>query len=136
CALHRRWIGAKRCERPCATDCALPLSWTLRALSPIWRPDIGRCGWNGVAKRNRKKQLLRPSRVKMPGRLSENARSRQAADDLIARGNEVEDRGDVEAALEIYRRALTTARAYPRAHLNVGNAIRRLDRLDEAAAAF
>ena len=58
------------------------------------------------------------------------------ADDLLAAGNQLEDRREFEAALEVYRHALTVSPTYARAHLNIGNALRNLDRLDEAATAF
>jgi len=57
------------------------------------------------------------------------------ADRLIAEGHPIEDRGDFEAALVLYRRAADAAPGYGRAHMNVGNALQRLDRIDEALAA-
>ena len=59
----------------------------------------------------------------------------EAADRLIAEGHPIEDRGDFEEALALYRRAAEVAPGYVRAHMNVGNALQRLDRLDEALAA-
>jgi predicted O-linked N-acetylglucosamine transferase (SPINDLY family) len=56
-----------------------------------------------------------------------------ALDALIAEGNSREDDGDVDGALELYLRAASmTDPSYWRACLNVGNALRRLDRLPEA----
>ena len=59
----------------------------------------------------------------------------EAADRLIAEGHPNEDRGDFAAALALYRKAAEAAPGYARAHMNVGNALQRLDRLDEALAA-
>jgi len=58
-----------------------------------------------------------------------------ASDSLVRLGNELEDSGKVEAALEQYRRAAELAPARPRPHMNIGNALRRLGRRDEALAA-
>ncbi len=60
----------------------------------------------------------------------------EQADLLIAEGNALEDKGEFRAALDCYRRAATMAPVYPRAHLNIGNALRRLNRDDDAIAAF
>jgi predicted O-linked N-acetylglucosamine transferase (SPINDLY family) len=59
----------------------------------------------------------------------------EEADRLIAEGNGVEDRGNFEGALALYRKAADAAPAYVRAHMNIGNALQRLDRLTEAVAA-
>lgn len=59
----------------------------------------------------------------------------EAADRLIAQGHPIEDRGDFEGALGFYLRAVEAAPGYARAHMNVGNALQRLDRPDEALAA-
>jgi len=61
--------------------------------------------------------------------------STQLAEQLIAQGNAREDAGELDAALDRYREALSIAPDYARAHLNVGNALRQLGRLDEAIAA-
>jgi protein O-GlcNAc transferase len=74
--------------------------------------------------------------VKPPNARLEPSQPRSAADDLLANGNQFEDRREFEAALDVYRRAVATAPTYARAYLNVGNALRKLDRLDEAATAF
>src|SRR5947207_2249283 len=107
----------------------------LHALSPISRPDIARCGLNGVGS-NKKEQLSHSSIVKTPGLLAEHVESRASADDLISCGNDREDRDDVETALGFYRRALAVDPSYARAHLNIGNALRKLDRPTDAVAAF
>ncbi|MHB8493293.1 MAG: O-linked N-acetylglucosamine transferase, SPINDLY family protein [Casimicrobiaceae bacterium] len=59
----------------------------------------------------------------------------EKADRLIAEGHPIEDRGDFEGALALYRKAAEIAPGYVRAHMNVGNALQRLDRIDEAVAA-
>lgn len=53
-------------------------------------------------------------------------------DSLISAGQELEDRGDFEAALECYQRAVREAPESPRALLNVGNALQRLGRFDDS----
>ncbi len=58
------------------------------------------------------------------------------ADNLIARGNVLEDRGDVDGALKLYREAASAAPRHSRAHMNVGNALTRLERPDEALASY
>jgi protein O-GlcNAc transferase len=60
----------------------------------------------------------------------------EQADQAIAAGHQQEDRGSHEAALSSYRRAAQIAPQYPRAHLNIGNALRNLHRYEEAASAF
>src|SRR5439155_20403479 len=57
------------------------------------------------------------------------------ADRLIEQGNVFEDRGDIPTALDCYRDAVIVAPNYARAHMNVGNAFRKLNLLDEASAA-
>ena len=57
------------------------------------------------------------------------------ADRLIAQGNAMEDAGDIEVALNCYRDAAAIAPTYARAHMNVGNALRTLNRIDEAVLA-
>ena len=74
--------------------------------------------------------------MKTPRLLAEHVESRASADDLIACGNDREDRDDVETALGFYRRALAVDPSYARAHLNIGNALRKLDRPTDAVAAF
>jgi predicted O-linked N-acetylglucosamine transferase (SPINDLY family) len=58
------------------------------------------------------------------------------ADRLIADGNALEDRGLNEAARARYEEAVELAPDYPRARMNLGNALRKLERPDEAAQAF
>jgi predicted O-linked N-acetylglucosamine transferase (SPINDLY family) len=58
------------------------------------------------------------------------------AERAIANGHQREDRGAHEEALACYRAAINAAPNFPRAHLNVGNALRNLRRYDEALAAF
>ncbi len=43
-----------------------------------------------------------------------------AADALVAQGNEQEDRGNLEQAEALYRRAIAAAPGHPRTHLNLG----------------
>jgi predicted O-linked N-acetylglucosamine transferase (SPINDLY family) len=59
----------------------------------------------------------------------------EQADRLIAAGQMLEDYSEFEAALQQYRDGLAAAPSYPRAHMNVGNALVRLNRYDEAVAA-
>ncbi len=61
--------------------------------------------------------------------------STQLADQLIAQGNTREDAGEIDAALDRYLEAASVAPDHARAHLNVGNALRLLARLQEAVAA-
>ena len=58
------------------------------------------------------------------------------ADQAIGRGNALEDRGEFAAALDCYREAVAAAPQHPRAHLNVGNALRQLHLDGEAARAY
>jgi protein O-GlcNAc transferase len=66
-------------------------------------------------------------------------RAGETADDtaverFIEAGHGLEDAGDFDGALREYRRALAQAPNLPRTHMNVGNALRRLERWDEAIA--
>jgi tetratricopeptide (TPR) repeat protein len=56
-------------------------------------------------------------------------------DRLIAAGHELEDRGEFEAALECYPKAVAMVPDSPRAHMNVGNALQHLERRDAAIEA-
>ena len=56
------------------------------------------------------------------------------ADRLIEAGHPLEDAGDFEGALALYRTAIATAPAYARAHMNAGNALQKLERWEEAIA--
>lgn len=67
-----------------------------------------------------------------PATIAESA----VLDALIARGNELEDHGEVEAALRLYEQALGSDEAFWRAHMNRGNALRKLGRIDAAIRAY
>lgn len=54
------------------------------------------------------------------------------ADKFIFRGNQMEDQGNFEEALENYRKAIQVNPDYPRAYLNIGNAFLALDLTEEA----
>lgn len=54
---------------------------------------------------------------------------------IVDLGNELEARGDFEAALARYREAAAAAPNYPRAYVNIGNALQRQGKLDEAVGA-
>jgi predicted O-linked N-acetylglucosamine transferase (SPINDLY family) len=54
---------------------------------------------------------------------------------LIEEGPRLEDQGSVDLALDCYRDAVAAAPDAPRAHMNVANALQRLDRLEEALSA-
>ncbi|HEV2686279.1 MAG TPA: tetratricopeptide repeat protein, partial [Actinomycetota bacterium] len=60
----------------------------------------------------------------------------ERADAAIAEGHSLEDEGLLSDALDRYREALVIAPTYPRALLNVGNALRLLHRHAEAETAF
>jgi len=64
------------------------------------------------------------------------AREDLLADALIERGNQLEDGGEAEAALRLYRQAAEQSPQYARAQINIGNALRALDRADEARVAY
>ncbi|HZP12732.1 MAG TPA: tetratricopeptide repeat protein [Nevskiaceae bacterium] len=64
------------------------------------------------------------------------AREDFIGDALIERGNQLEDGGEVEAALRLYKQAAEQSPHYARAQINIGNALRALDRADEARAAY
>ena len=54
---------------------------------------------------------------------------------LIEAGQRFEDQGSLELALDCYRDAAAAAPNSPRAHMNVANALQRLNRLEEALSA-
>ena len=54
----------------------------------------------------------------------------------VANGNALEDRGEDDRALAVYRQAVAIAPTYPRGHMNIGNVLRKLDRPDEAVEAY
>jgi protein O-GlcNAc transferase len=62
--------------------------------------------------------------------------SRAEAEAWISRGQALEDRGELDGALDCYRQAALCTPEFPRAHLNIGNALRGMHRTDEARAAF
>jgi predicted O-linked N-acetylglucosamine transferase (SPINDLY family) len=59
-----------------------------------------------------------------------------AADALIREGHTLEDAGEIVAALAKYETAQAAAPTYPRAPLNVGNALRKLGLRADAVKAF
>jgi protein O-GlcNAc transferase len=61
--------------------------------------------------------------------------SREGADERIARGQQLEDALDFAGAERCFREAIALAPSYPRAHLNLGNALHKQSRLGEAVAA-
>ncbi|HEX6795339.1 MAG TPA: tetratricopeptide repeat protein, partial [Casimicrobiaceae bacterium] len=60
----------------------------------------------------------------------------QKADHLIQLGQPLEDRGELEEALELYRRAVDAAPNYSRAYMNAGHALIALKRWSEAEPAY
>src|SRR4051812_41723979 len=63
------------------------------------------------------------------------AAPQQAADEQVSRGQAAEDAGDFILAETLFRRAAEIAPAYPRAWLNLGNALHKQKRLEEAVEA-
>ena len=63
-------------------------------------------------------------------------KARAASEECIARGQELEDRGDLDGAEARFREAVAAAPDYPRASLNLGNALQKQGRLEEAAGAY
>jgi protein O-GlcNAc transferase len=61
---------------------------------------------------------------------------KEAADAQIARGNALEDAGELAAALACYREALLCAPTYAKAYMNVGNALQKSGRFAEAILAM
>lgn len=57
---------------------------------------------------------------------------RRSLDDLLVRGNHLEDSGDLTGALRLYQQAADAQPPYWRAFLNLGNALRKQDLLDRA----
>lgn len=66
---------------------------------------------------------------------AQGAPARERADAEIARGQQLEDAGDLRGAEAAFRAAVAADPAYPRAHLNLGNALQKQRRLAEAEAA-
>jgi protein O-GlcNAc transferase len=62
--------------------------------------------------------------------------SSETVDELIEKGNQLEDAGDGDSALKLYERAITIAPDSSRAHLNAGNALRLLGRSDDAVVEY
>ena len=60
----------------------------------------------------------------------------QEADRFIQLGQPIEDRGEIEEALELYRRAVSAAPSYSRPYMNAGHALIELKRWREAEAAY
>lgn len=60
----------------------------------------------------------------------------QGADELIARGNTLEDRGEIDGARVCYEAAIAVAPTYPRAWVNLSNALVLLGKTSEAIAAL
>ena len=67
---------------------------------------------------------------------AQDAPAAAEADRLIAQGNRLEDDGEFEGALRLYREALRAKPDYAKAHLNIGNALRAWGRTEEAASAL
>lgn len=57
-------------------------------------------------------------------------------DSLIARGNQLEDAGQLDEAREIYERAVSLAPKAPQGHLNLGNALLLAGQFEEAADCY
>ena len=72
----------------------------------------------------------------MVGTPPDGAKSVAEAEEWISRGQKLEDRGELDGALDCYRQAARCAPDYSRVHLNIGNALRTMHRTDEARAAF
>ncbi len=68
--------------------------------------------------------------------LGGSEKRRAASDERIVRGQELEDRGDLDRAEALFREALDLAPDYPRASLNLGNALAKQGRLEEAVGAY
>ena len=58
------------------------------------------------------------------------------ADDLIQKGNECEDRGDLVAAVTYYEAALNRSPGYAKAHVNLGNGYLAMGRTNDAVRSF
>jgi predicted O-linked N-acetylglucosamine transferase (SPINDLY family)/2-polyprenyl-3-methyl-5-hydroxy-6-metoxy-1,4-benzoquinol methylase len=57
------------------------------------------------------------------------------AEELIVKGNSLEDKGDFGSALELYRQATALAPDFARAWVNTGNALQLLGHIDQAIVA-
>lgn len=67
---------------------------------------------------------------------SQPGESKETVDELIKKGNQLEDGGDAESALTNYEQALAIEPESWRAHLNAGNALRLLGRSEEAVVRY
>ena len=65
---------------------------------------------------------------------AQGAPSRERADAEVARGQQLEDAGDLQGAEAAFRAAVAAAPDYPRAYLNLGNALQKQRRLADAEA--
>jgi predicted O-linked N-acetylglucosamine transferase (SPINDLY family) len=65
-----------------------------------------------------------------------DAKQLQASQDLIRQGNELEDRGDVAEALELYQRAVGFTPSLGDAHFNFANALSMLGRMAGAVSSY
>ena len=79
--------------------------------------------------------LLRKWRRTPPARSDEPKPARGDADRLIERGQQLEDAGNAERALELYQAAAVRAPDYARAQMNVAHALEELRRWDDAEIA-
>jgi Tfp pilus assembly protein PilF len=81
-------------------------------------------------------RILFPKLVKKSSRdCAQDVEVLEASERLIRLGNELEDTGRIEAALERYREAARLTPTEPRPYMNIGNALRRLARPHEALVA-
>jgi len=76
--------------------------------------------------------ILLRRQVSVPSGVPSAQRPGRSCDELIAEGHGLEDQGAFEAALECYQRAAEADPDSPRALLNVGNALQRLQRFEDA----
>lgn len=65
-----------------------------------------------------------------------DASSNVTADELVEAGNAREDAGDAAGAVGCYREAVAIAPGHPKTHLNLGNGLAMLGRVQEAEAAY
>jgi len=72
--------------------------------------------------------------VTTPRSTPPDADGNASSERLIESGHSLEDSGDIEGALAKYQEAAATSPTFPRAYLNVSNALQRLGRTAEAVA--
>lgn len=77
---------------------------------------------------------VRRAQVHAPERVSPT--ESDSVDRLIAEGNRVEATGDLQAACELYRRAVDAAPRYARAHLNLGIGLEAIGDAEHAMKAY